>query len=161
MPDTRPPLVYNKVSEGKGNFGFNARTEEFEDLVEAGVIDPAKVVRTALENAASVAAMLITTEAAIAEKPRKKTAMPAMPPGGMGGMGGMPGMGGMGGMGGCPAWAGCREWMAWAEWATWETTSDITPAELAEVLLHETLCRSAINTADRLVVALRMPKACN
>jgi len=100
------PLVYNKVAEGKGNFGFNARTETFEDLVEAGVIDPAKVVRTALENAASVAAMLITTEAAIAEKPRKKTAMPAMPPGGMGGMGGMPGMGGMGGMGGMPGMDG-------------------------------------------------------
>jgi chaperonin GroEL len=94
------PLVYNKVSEGKGNLGFNARTEKFEDLVEAGVIDPVKVVRTALENAASVAALLITTEAAIAEKPKKKTAAPPMPPGGMGGMGGMPGMGGMDGMGG-------------------------------------------------------------
>ncbi|HKD68825.1 MAG TPA: chaperonin GroEL [Candidatus Binataceae bacterium] len=100
------PLVYNRVSEGKTNFGFNARTEKYEDLVEAGVVDPAKVVRTALENAASVAALLITTEAAIAEKPKKKTAMPAMPPGGMGGMGGMPGMGGMGGMGGMPGMPG-------------------------------------------------------
>ncbi len=101
-----PPLVYDKVAEGKGNFGFNAMTEKYEDLVEAGVIDPAKVVRTALENAASVAALLITTEAAIAEKPKKKTPMPPMPPGGgmggmggMGGPGGMPGMDGMGGMG--------------------------------------------------------------
>src|SRR5579875_2349260 len=95
-----PPLVYNKVAEGKGNFGFNARTEKFEDLVEAGVVDPDKVVRTALENAASVAALLMTTEAAIAEKPKKKSPRPPMPPGG-GGMGGMPGvMGGMPGMDG-------------------------------------------------------------
>jgi chaperonin GroEL len=100
-----PPLVYNKVAEGKTNFGFNARTETFEDLLEAGVVDPAKVVRTALENAASIAALLITTEAAIAEKPKKKTPMPPMPPGGgMGGMGGMPGgMGGMPGMDGMGA----------------------------------------------------------
>ncbi|HUO06190.1 MAG TPA: chaperonin GroEL [Candidatus Binataceae bacterium] len=88
-----PQIVLNKVLEGKGDFGFNAATETYEDLVKAGVIDPAKVVRSALENAASAAAMLITTEAAIAEKPAK-LAPPAVPsPGGMAG-----GMGGMGGM---------------------------------------------------------------
>jgi chaperonin GroEL len=100
-------VVFNKVTEGKGDFGFNAATGQFEDLVKAGVIDPAKVVRSALENAVSAAAMMLTTEAAIAEKPRKAVA-PTMPAGaggmpgmgGMGGMGGMPGMGGMGGMGG-------------------------------------------------------------
>jgi chaperonin GroEL len=93
-------VVLNKVKEGKGDFGFNARTEKFEGLDDAGVIDPAKVVRSALENAVSAASLLITTEAAVAEKPRKPTPMPAMPPGGgMGGMGGMGGgMGGMGGM---------------------------------------------------------------
>ena len=72
----------------KGDFGFNARTEEFESLDDAGVIDPAKVVRSALENAVSAASLLITTEAAVAEKPKKPAPMPAMPPGGgMGGMG--------------------------------------------------------------------------
>jgi chaperonin GroEL len=93
-------VVFNKVKEGKGDFGFNARTEKFESLDDAGVIDPAKVVRSALENAVSAASLLITTEAAVAEKPRKPAPMPAMPPGGgMGGMGGMGGgMGGMGGM---------------------------------------------------------------
>ena len=93
-------IVFNKVKEGKGDFGFNARTEKFESLDDAGVIDPAKVVRSALENAVSAASLLITTEAAVAEKPRKPAPMPAMPPGGgMGGMGGMGGgMGGMGGM---------------------------------------------------------------
>ncbi|HTR61626.1 MAG TPA: chaperonin GroEL [Candidatus Binataceae bacterium] len=94
-----PSVVLNKVKEGKGDFGFNARTEEFVNLDDAGVIDPAKVVRSAVENAVSAASLLITTEAAIAEKPKKASPMPAMPPGGgMGGMGGMPGMGGMGGM---------------------------------------------------------------
>jgi chaperonin GroEL len=93
-------IVFNKVKEGKGDFGFNARTEKFESLDDAGVIDPAKVVRSALENAVSAASLLITTEAAVAEKPKKAAPMPAMPPGGgMGGMGGMGGgMGGMGGM---------------------------------------------------------------
>jgi chaperonin GroEL len=93
-------IVFNQVKEGKGDFGFNASTEEFEGLDAAGVIDPAKVVRSALENAVSAASLLITTEAAVAEKPKKPAPMPAMPPGGgMGGMGGMGGaMGGMGGM---------------------------------------------------------------
>ena len=80
-----------KVKEGKGAFGFNAATEKYEDLMKAGVIDPTKVVRTALQNAASIAGLLLTTEAVVAEKPDDKSAaMPPMPPGGgMGGMGGM------------------------------------------------------------------------
>ena len=71
------------------SFGFNAATDTYENLVSAGVIDPTKVVRTALQNAASVAGLLITTEAAVSELPEDKSAMPAMPGGGMGGMGGM------------------------------------------------------------------------
>ena len=74
-------VVLDKVKNGKGAFGFNAATEEFEDLVKAGVVDPTKVVRVALENAASVAGLLITTEAMIAEKPQKNKEMPAMPSG--------------------------------------------------------------------------------
>jgi chaperonin GroEL len=85
-------IVVEKVKNGKGAFGFNAATEEYEDLVKAGVIDPTKVVRAALQNAASVASLMLTTEAMIAEKPKKKEE-PAH--GGGGGMGG--GMGGMGG----------------------------------------------------------------
>ena len=95
-------VVASKVSESKNtNWGFNAQTEKYVDLVRDGIIDPTKVVRTALQDAASVAGLLITTEAMVAEKPEKKAAGPAMPPdmGGMGGMGGMDGMGGMGGMG--------------------------------------------------------------
>jgi chaperonin GroEL len=64
-------IVIEKVKEGKGGFGFNAQTEKYEDLVQAGVIDPTKVVRCALQNAASVASLLITTEAMVAEKPKK------------------------------------------------------------------------------------------
>ncbi len=82
-------IVIEKVKEGKDAFGFNALTEVYEDLIKAGVIDPKKVVRCALQNAASVASLLITTECMIAEKPKKDSGMPAMPPGGMGGMGGM------------------------------------------------------------------------
>jgi len=84
-------IVVQKVKEGRNGFGFNARTEVYEDLVKAGVIDPTKVVRTALQNAASVASLLLTTEALIAEKPEKKS-------GGAAGMGGMGGMGDMGDM---------------------------------------------------------------
>ncbi len=82
-------IVLDKVRNGKGAFGFNAATEEFEDLMKAGIIDPTKVVRTALLNASSVAGLLLTTEAMVAEKPEDKSSAPAMPPGGMGGMGGM------------------------------------------------------------------------
>jgi len=74
-------VVVQKVMEGTDGFGFNAETEKFEDLVKAGVIDPTKVTRFALQNAASVAGLLLTTEAAVAEKPKKKKAMtPPMPP---------------------------------------------------------------------------------
>ena len=83
-------IVIEKVKGGKGAFGFNAATEEYEDLVKAGVIDPTKVVRSALQNAASVASLLLTTEAMVAEKPSEKHEHG--PAGGMGGMGGMPGM---------------------------------------------------------------------
>ena len=90
-------VVLNKVKEGDGAFGYNAKTDVYEDLIEAGVIDPKKVVRFALQNAASVASVMLTTEAMIAEKPEEGGAgggMPGgMPGGGMGGMvGGMPGM---------------------------------------------------------------------
>ncbi len=83
-------VVLQKVIEGKDDFGFNAATEQYENLIKAGVIDPTKVARTALENAGSVASLLITTEAVVYEKKEKEPAMPAMPPGGgMGDMGGM------------------------------------------------------------------------
>jgi chaperonin GroEL len=88
-------IVVGKVSENKSEtFGFNAQSEEYEDMVSAGIVDPAKVVRVALQDAASVAGLLITTDAMIAEAPKKET--PA----------GMPGGGGMGGM---------------VEWAVWIT----------------------------------------
>jgi chaperonin GroEL len=81
-------VVLEKVRGAKPGFGFNAYSEEYEDLLKAGVIDPVKVVRSALENAASVSSLMLTTEAMIAEAPKKDA--PAMPPGGgMGGMGGM------------------------------------------------------------------------
>ena len=90
-------VVVERVKNEKGAQGFNAETEKYEDLTKAGVIDPTQVVRFALQNAASVASLLLTTEATVAEKPEEKEMMPAMPPGG--GMGGdMGGMGGMGGM---------------------------------------------------------------
>ncbi len=79
-------IVVDKVKSGKGPFGFNAATETYEDLVAAGVIDPTKVVRTALQNAASVAALMLTTEALVAEKPKKKSG--GAPAGGGGGGGG-------------------------------------------------------------------------
>ncbi len=90
-------IVIQKVLDGKGAFGYNARTEVYEDLIKAGVIDPTKVTRNALQNAASVAGLLLTTEAVISEKPSKgDDDNGGGMPGGMGG--GMPGMGGMGGM---------------------------------------------------------------
>jgi chaperonin GroEL len=82
-------VVLERVKAGTGDFGFNARTETYENLVEAGVVDPTKVTRSALENAASVASILLTTEAAITDIKEDKSDMPSMPPGGMGGMGGM------------------------------------------------------------------------
>jgi chaperonin GroEL len=80
-------VVVNKVKEGKDDFGFNAFTEQYENLVKSGVIDPTKVTRIAIENAASVAGLLLTTQATIVEKPEEKKPMPPMPPGG--GMGDM------------------------------------------------------------------------
>ena len=81
-------IAVEKVKGKKGAFGFNARTDEYEDLIEAGVIDPTKVTRFALQNAASVASLMLTTQCMIADKPEEKSAMPSMPPGG-----GYPGMG--------------------------------------------------------------------
>jgi chaperonin GroEL len=95
-------IVVNKVADGEGGFGYNANTDTYEDLVAAGVIDPVKVTRIALQNAVSIAGLLLTTDCLITEKPTDEA--PAGAPGmdagmgGMGGMGGMPGMGGMGGM---------------------------------------------------------------
>jgi chaperonin GroEL len=80
-------IVVNKIKEGKGAFGFNAQTQNYEDLIEAGVMDPTKVVRTALQNAASVASLMVTTEALVAEKPKKDEE-----PSHAGHGGGMPGM---------------------------------------------------------------------
>jgi chaperonin GroEL len=83
-----PSVILNKVKEGTGNFGYNAANGEFGDMVEFGILDPTKVTRSALQNAASIAGLMITTEAMVAEAPKKDE--PAMPPGGgMGGMGGM------------------------------------------------------------------------
>ncbi|GAB3380926.1 chaperonin GroEL [Lysobacter fragariae] len=83
-----PSVILNKVIEGKGAFGYNAATGEYVDMLEAGILDPTKVTRTALQNAASIAGLMITTEAMVAELPKKDE--PAMPGGGgMGGMGGM------------------------------------------------------------------------
>ena len=89
-------VVIDKVKRGKSAFGFNADTNNYEDLIEAGVIDPTKVVRFALQNAGSVASLMLTTEAMVADKPEEKADMMPGGGGGMGGMGG--GMGGMGGM---------------------------------------------------------------
>ena len=86
-------VVVGKLLENRdASIGFDAQSETYTDMVKAGIIDPTKVVRTALVDAASVAGLLITTEAMVAEKPEDKAAMPAMPPGGMGDMGGMGGM---------------------------------------------------------------------
>ena len=79
-------VVVNKVREGNGTFGYNARDDKYEDMMEAGIIDPTKVARVALENAASIASMFLTTECVLAEKKSEQPAMPAMPAGGMGGM---------------------------------------------------------------------------
>jgi chaperonin GroEL len=81
-----PGVVTQKVAEGKGNFGYNVATGEYEDLVKAGVVDPTKVTRTALQNAASIAGLLLTTECMITEIPEKKEPQAGPPGGGMGGM---------------------------------------------------------------------------
>ena len=86
-------VVTEKVKNEKGAFGFDAAADEYTDMIKAGIIDPTKVVRLALQNAASVASLMITTEALVADKPEKKAPYPPMPPGG--GMGGMGGMGDM------------------------------------------------------------------
>ena len=82
-------IVVQKIKEGSGDFGFNARTEVYENLLAAGVIDPTKVTRVALENAASIAGMLLTTECVVADKPEPKSAAGGAPGGMPGGMGGM------------------------------------------------------------------------
>ncbi len=83
-------VVLNAVAEGKGNYGFNAATGEYGDMIEEGILDPTKVTRYALQNAASVSGLLLTTEAMVADAPQEEAAAPAMPDmGGMGGMGGM------------------------------------------------------------------------
>ena len=81
-----PSVVINQVLGGKGNYGYNAATGEYGDMIEMGILDPTKVTRTALQNAASVAGLMLTTECMVAEAPKEETPMPA---GGMGGMGGM------------------------------------------------------------------------
>ena len=86
-----PSVILNSVFEGTGAYGYNAATGEFGDMLELGILDPTKVTRTALQNAASIAGLMITTEAMVAELPKKEE--PAMPAGGMGDMGGMGGMG--------------------------------------------------------------------
>src|SRR6476659_9737081 len=80
-------IVVSKVKDAKGDEGYNARTDKYEDMVKAGVIDPVKVVRTALQNASSIASLLLTTEALVSEIPEDKKEAPAG--GGPGGMGGM------------------------------------------------------------------------
>ena len=82
-------VVVQKIKEGKDDFGYNARTDEYQNLYEAGVIDPAKVARIALENAASIAGMFLTTETVIVEEKEDTPPMPAGGPGMGGGMGGM------------------------------------------------------------------------
>jgi chaperonin GroEL len=82
-------IIVEKVKNQKGDFGFNALIDKYENMMKAGVIDPTKVTRFALQNAASVAALMLTTQCMVAEKPREEPPMPPMPPGGMGGMGGM------------------------------------------------------------------------
>jgi chaperonin GroEL len=86
-----PSVVVNAVMAGKGNYGFNAANDTYGDMIEMGILDPTKVTRTALQNAASVASLMLTTECMISEAPKDES--------GAGG-GGMPDMGGMGGMGG-------------------------------------------------------------
>ena len=85
-------VVVNKIKESKGSNGFDARHEEYVDMLKAGILDPTLVTRTAVQNAASIAGLLLTTEATVSDKPEPPSAAPAMPGGDMGGMGGMGGM---------------------------------------------------------------------
>ena len=89
-------VVVSKVLEGSKNFGYNAKEGKYVDMLKEGIIDPVNVVRTALQDAASISGLLVTTEAMIADKPEEKDSAGGMPAGGMGGMGSMGGMGGMG-----------------------------------------------------------------
>ena len=84
-----PSVILNKVADGKGAFGYNAATGEYGDMVEFGILDPTKVTRSALQNAASVAGLMITTEAMVAELPKEEKGAGVPDMGGMGGMGGM------------------------------------------------------------------------
>ena len=86
---TEGSIVASKVKEAGKGIGYNAATDTYEDMIKAGIVDPAKVTRTALQNAASIAALVLTTEAIVGDAPEDKPATPAMPAGGMGGMGGM------------------------------------------------------------------------
>ena len=87
-----PSIVIDRIRAGKGSYGYNAATGQYEDLIKAGIVDPTKVVRTALQNASSVAGLMLTTEAAIAEKPKEDKGGGGMGGGHDGGMGGMGGM---------------------------------------------------------------------
>lgn len=91
---SEPAVIVDKIISGQGNFGYNAATGEYGDMTEMGILDPTKVTRTALQNAASIASLMITTECMVAELPKKDEGS-GMPAGGMDGMGGMGGMGGM------------------------------------------------------------------
>ena len=91
-------IIVSETAQGKDGFGYNANTDKFEDLIAAGIIDPVKVTRIALQNAVSIAGLLLTIDCLVTEKPSEQSDAPAGGAAGMGGMGGMPGMGGMGGM---------------------------------------------------------------
>ena len=82
-------IVVQKVKDGKTNFGFDANSEEYVDMIASGIIDPAKVTRSALQNAASISSLMLTTEAVITDIPEEEKTPPMPPGGGMGGMGGM------------------------------------------------------------------------
>jgi chaperonin GroEL len=84
-------VILNEVLNSKKGIGYDVLTEEYVDMISKGIVDPTKVTRSALQNAASISAMVLTTEAAVADKPEAEPPMPGGP-GGMGGMGGMPGM---------------------------------------------------------------------
>jgi chaperonin GroEL len=88
-----PSVVVNAILANSGNYGFNAANDTYGDMIEMGILDPTKVTRTALQNAASVSALMLTTECMIAEAPKNESGAGGMPGGDMGGMGGMGGMG--------------------------------------------------------------------